>query len=69
MAENFDPMNLEFCLNGCFWDLNTGCVLKLGEDFQVLHAILGQVKLNQKEIAELYGTPPTKKFDMVKTDL
>jgi hypothetical protein len=40
------------------WDINTGAVLKLSEGKQITHAMLGLHKMTDKELTEMYGSPP-----------
>lgn len=45
---------LDFCMNHAVWDIDTGCILKLGENKQILAAMKGRKVLSKKEITGIY---------------
>lgn len=48
---------MQVCLNYGVWDIETGNLLKLGEDKEVLQAMHGKRKLTMDEIKAVYGSP------------
>ena len=46
------------CLNGAIFDIENGTILKLAEGQEVVRAMKGYKALTQKEIKQLYGSPP-----------
>ena len=50
--------NLGTALNNAVWDIEHGTVLKLTEDKEVSHALLGFKKLTKTEIEAIYGSKP-----------
>jgi hypothetical protein len=42
-------------MEGAVWDIETGCILKLGEKKEILHAMFGFTKLKTEEIKEIFG--------------
>jgi len=54
----FDSTDIDLCLNCCLWDLETGLILKLGDEKKVLRAYKGFEPLSTEDIEGIYGTPP-----------
>ena len=47
-----------YWLSNAVWDIENGTILKLGDNMEVTHAILGFEKLTGEQICEIYGNPP-----------
>lgn len=55
---DFDPSQIDICLNNAVWDIKTGNLLKLLEGGIVARACHGFKPLSQAEIEATYGSPP-----------
>ena len=58
---DFDKL-LPLYLNNAVWDIDTGLMLKLGVEREIMHAGRGYEKCCQEELVFKYGDPPTYRY-------
>ena len=56
---NFDyEHGSELVFKNAIWDINHGTILRLAENQYISYAMLGQDRLHECRIKEIYGDPP-----------